>query len=88
MAARYKNCLGYDKRDCQYPEKALEIYNEEDIPETYMEETTEWDDVSMEILYYLQDNVKAMVVPILDQRLGLFDVIQLISVHAKKKIII
>ena len=83
MAARYKNYLGYDKRDYHYPEKT-DPYGDEEEPVEYVEETTEWDDVSMAAFEFLRDKVEEMAVPILDQHFGLFDVIQLLSMHAKK----
>ena len=82
--SKYKNYLGYDKRDYHCPEKGPDIFDEQDIHEVNMEDTAEWDDVSMEVLMFLQDKVDSMAVPILDQRFGLFDIIQLISTHAKK----
>ena len=85
MAARYKNYLGYDKRDYHRPEKAADIFDEEDVSDMYVEETTEWDKVSMIAFEFLRDKTEEMAVSILDQHFGLFDVIQLISIHAKKE---
>jgi len=83
--SKYKNYLGYDKRDYHYLEKESDIFDEQDIREVIVEDTTEWDEVSMEVLVFLQDKVVSMAVPILDQSFGLFDIIQLISTHAKKE---
>jgi hypothetical protein len=82
--SKYRNYLGYDKRDYHHPEKGSDTFCEEEIQDVYVEETTEWDDVSMEVLEFLQDEVVSMAVPLLDQRFGLFDIIQLISAHARK----
>lgn len=85
MAAKYKNYLGYDKRD-YYPEKtdvSSSVY-EEDTLDVYVEEKFEWDEVSMEAFEFLRDKVEEMAVPILDQHFGLFNVTQLLSTHAKK----
>ena len=80
MAARYKNCLGYDKRDYLYP---VEINNDEEEIVEEVRETNEWDEVSLEILEFLRDKVEEMAVPLLDQHFGLFDVIQLFSTYMK-----
>ena len=85
MTARYKNYLGYDKRDYHCPEKAAYTFDEEDVSEACVEETTEWDQVSMTAFEFLRDKTEEMAVPILDQHFGLFDMIQLISMHAKKE---
>ncbi len=84
MAARYKNYLGYDKRDYHYPEKADAYGDEENASKAYVEEPAEWDDASMAAFEFLRDKVEEMAVPILDQHFGLFDVFQLLSMHAKK----
>ncbi len=82
MAARHKNYLGYDKRDYHYPEKS-DVNDDEDAPEEYAEETAEWNEVSIEAFEFLRDKVEEMAVPILDQQFGLFDVVQLFSMHRK-----
>ncbi len=87
MASRYKNYLGYDKRDYHYPEKADVNGDEEDAPEVCVEETAEWDEVSIVAFEFLRDKVEEMAVPILDQQFGLFDVVQLFSMHVKKYLI-
>ena len=84
MAARYKNYLGYDKRDYHCPEKSADVFDEEDVSEACVEETTEWDDVSITVFEFLRDKTEEMAVPILDQHFGLFDVVQLFCKHAKK----
>jgi len=85
MAAKYKNYLGYDKRDYRCPEKAADIngVDEEDMIE-YVEETGEWDEVSLAEFEFLRDKVEEMAVPLLDQHFGMFNIIQLLSVHATK----
>ena len=85
MASRYENYLGYDKRDYHCPEKAADTFDEEDVSDACVEGTTEWDKVSMIAFEFLRDKTEEMAVPILDQHFGLFDVIQLISMHAKKE---
>jgi hypothetical protein len=83
MAARYKNCLGYDKRDYSCPEKtnAAGIDDEEETSEC-VEPIHEWDDVSLVIFEFLQDKIEEMAVPLLNRGFGMFDVIQLLSAHA------
>lgn len=82
--SKYKNYLGYDKRDYHYPEKGSDMFDEDEVQDVYVEETTDWEDVSMEVLEFLQDKTISMAVPLLDQCFGLFDIIQLISAHARK----
>ena len=85
MASKYKNYLGYDKRD-YHPEKT-DVYSsvyEEDTLDMYMEEKIEWDEVSMEAFEFLRDKVEEMSIPILDQHFGLHQIIQLLSTHVKK----
>ena len=95
MAAKYKNCLEYDKRDyvCSpsipsYSLNSIEgaEFNEYEEDIEYNEEANELDEISLEAFEFLRDKVESMAVPILDQRFGLFDVIRLISAHAKNNI--
>nr|QBK85522.1 MAG: hypothetical protein LCMAC101_01090 [Marseillevirus LCMAC101] len=85
MAAKYKNYLGYDKRDYRCPEKAADAngVDEEDTIE-YVEETCEWDEVSLLEFEFLRDKVDEMAVPLLDQHFGMFNVVQLFFAHAIK----
>ena len=83
MAAKYKNYLGYDKRDYHCPEKPEGVFDEHDVSDMSVEETAEWDDVSIAVFEFLRDKTDEMAVPILDQHFGLFDVVQLFSMHAK-----
>jgi hypothetical protein len=87
MAARYRNYIEYDKRDYNYTGKPVELFggDDEEPPQVCEEETTKWNDVSMAVFEFLRDKVEEMAVPILDHPFGLFDVIQLFSMHAKKE---
>jgi hypothetical protein len=91
MTTKYKNCLGYDKRDYQYLDRITDFPDEEDIPQEYLEES-QWNDVSMAILEFLRDNIRDMAIPVINlessDRLELFDIIQLISAHTKTNTII
>jgi len=87
MAARYRNYIGYDKRDYRCTGKPAELFggDDEETPPAREKETTELDAVSVAVLEFLRDKVGEMAVPILDHPFGLFDVTQLISAHAQKK---
>ena len=87
MAAKYKNCLGYDKRDYKCSEKAIDANGDEEETIEYVEETDKWDEVSLEVFEFLRNKVDEMAVPLIDQRFGLFDVVQLFSAYATKNTI-
>ena len=88
MAAKYKNCLEYDKRDyvCSpsiHSAEGIEFSEyEEDID--YNEEANELDEISLEAFEFLRDKVEEMAIPILDRQFGLFNVVQLFSLIISK----
>ena len=91
MAAKYKNCLEYDKRDYVwsplYSLNSIEgaEFNEYEEDIEYNEEANELDEISLEAFEFLRDKVEEMAIPILDRRFGLFNVIQLFSLIISKR---